>query len=251
MIPKIIHYCWFGRGEMPTLAKKCIASWKKFCPDYELRLWNEDSFDVNSHPFVKEAYEARKFAFVTDYVRLWALVKEGGIYMDTDVEVLKPLDEFLSLPAFSGFETESSVPTGIMASEKNGIWIKDLLGYYEGRHFILQDGRMDMTTNVMIITNMMRGGGFRFDNTKQDFQGMVTMFPKDFFCPKSWETGEIRLTANTYTIHHFAASWHSRRERIYYWTKRRFGARAAYAVSLMFLFFRNPKKNWDALIRRL
>ena len=105
MIPKIIHYCWFGGKPMPELALKCIASWKKFLPEYELRLWNEDTFDINSVPYVKEAYEARKFAFVTDYIRLWALEREGGVYMDTDVEVVKPIDEFLTHDAFCGFES--------------------------------------------------------------------------------------------------------------------------------------------------
>ena len=110
MIPKIIHYCWFGRGKMPELAQKCLDSWKKQLPEYDYKLWNEDNFDINSVPYVKEAYEARKFAFVTDYVRLYALYHFGGVYMDTDVEVLKPLDRFLELPAFSGFESDKEIP---------------------------------------------------------------------------------------------------------------------------------------------
>ena len=121
MIPKIIHYCWFGRGEMPSLAKKCIASWKKYLPEYKVKQWNEDNFDLNLYPYVAEAYAQRKFAFVTDVVRLYALYTEGGIYMDTDVEVLKPLDEFLRHPAFSGFEDEKNVPTGIMGAEKGSL----------------------------------------------------------------------------------------------------------------------------------
>ena len=100
MIPKIIHYCWFGRGQMPELALKCLESWKKYCPDYEIKEWNEDNFDLETYPYAREAYENRKFAFVTDVVRLYALYHEGGIYMDTDVEVLKPLDRFLNDPAF-------------------------------------------------------------------------------------------------------------------------------------------------------
>ena len=118
MIPKIIHYCWFGCGKMPDLALKCIESWKKFLPDYELRLWNEDTFDINSVPYVKEAYEARKFAFVTDYIRLWALEREGGGYMDTDVEVYKPLDEFLDKEGFTGFEDIHYPVTATMGAEK-------------------------------------------------------------------------------------------------------------------------------------
>ena len=113
MIPKVVHYCWFGRGEMPELAKKCIASWKTFLPDYQIKEWNEDNFDINCNQYVKEAYESRKFAFVTDYVRLYAIYTEGGVYMDTDVEVLKTLDPFLHHHAFSGFETDGNVPTGM------------------------------------------------------------------------------------------------------------------------------------------
>src|SRR5574344_319107 len=145
MIPKIIHYWWFGRGKMPELAQKCIESWHKQLPEYEYKLWNEDNFDINSVPYTKEAYEARKFAFVTDYVRLFALYNEGGIYMDTDVEVLKSLDNLLNLPAFSGYESNkfSNFPTGLMASQKKGIWVKEQLDYYTDRHFVNADGTYD------------------------------------------------------------------------------------------------------------
>ena len=118
MIPKKIHYCWFGRGKMPELAVKCIESWKKYLPEYEIKEWNEDTFDLTLYPYAKEAYDNRKFAFVTDVVRLYALYYEGGIYMDTDVEVLKPLDYLLQFDAVSGFETDSQIPTGLMASQK-------------------------------------------------------------------------------------------------------------------------------------
>jgi len=207
MIPKIIHYCWFGRGEMPELAHKCIESWKKFLPDYKLQLWNEDNFDINSNRYVKEAYQSRKFAFVTDYVRLYALYNFGGVYMDTDVEVLKSLDEFLTLPAFSGFESETEIPTGIMASEQYGQWAKDQLEYYIDKAFIMPDGSLDTTTNVTIICNIMGKNGFIFNNTKQNYHNQITMFPKDFFCPKSYLTGKIHLTENSYCIHHFSGSW--------------------------------------------
>lgn len=155
MIPKKIHYCWFGRGQMPELAKKCIESWKKYLPDYEIKEWNEDNFDLNAYPYVREAYDNRKFAFVTDVVRLYALYTEGGIYMDTDVEVLKSLDGFLHHVAFSGFEDDHNIPSGIMASEKGGKWAKDNLDYYVGKHFIKEDGSLDLTTNVITITNYM------------------------------------------------------------------------------------------------
>lgn len=209
MIPKIIHYCWFGRGPLPDLAVKCINSWKKYLPEYEIKEWNEDNFDINLFSYVKEAYENRKYAFVTDVVRLYALYHDGGIYMDTDVEVLKSLDPFLNNCAFSGFEDDTMIPTGIMASEKGGKWAKDNLDYYVNRHFMKSDGSMDMETNVSIITKYMLPLGLKQNNTYQVFPDLITIYPKDFFCPKSKLDGKIYLTNNTVTIHHFAASWTS------------------------------------------
>lgn len=221
MIPKIIHYCWFGHGKMPDLALKCIASWKKYLPEYELRLWNEDSFDIHSVPYVNEAYAAKRYAFVTDYVRLYALYTEGGVYMDTDVEVLKSLDCFLDEPAFSGFEDENHIPTGIMASEKHGEWAKWQLKYYSGRHFLLDGGNYDTTTNVEIIGQWMEENGFVLKNSLQHFQNMITIYPYDYFCPKSHTTGKIHITPNTYTIHHFSMSWIPFRVRMLVYMKRR------------------------------
>lgn len=206
MIPKVIHYCWFGRGKMPALAIRCISSWKEYLPDYELRLWNEDTFDITSVPYVKEAYEARKFAFVTDYIRLYAIYYFGGIYLDTDVELLKNLDNLLHLPAFSGFESDTDIPTGIMASDRYGHWAEEQLLYYKGRHFKKPGGELDMTTNVEIISKIMLANGFRLDNTYQVYRGYMHMFPADYFCPKA-RSGKVTLTPNTYCIHHFAGSW--------------------------------------------
>ncbi len=207
MIPKKIHYCWFGRGEKSALVKKCMASWKKYLPEYELKEWNEDNFDLDLFPFTREAYESRKYAFVTDVVRLYALYNEGGVYMDTDVEVLKPLDSFLHHIAFSGFEDDTQVPTGIMASEKNSIWAKENLDYYHERHFILPDGTWDTTSNVAIITNYMVSKGLLKVNGYYDFPNLITIYPKDYFCPKSYLDKKIYLTDNTVTIHHFSGSW--------------------------------------------
>ena len=214
MIPKTIHYCWFGRGKMPALALKCIKSWKKYLSDYELKLWTEDNFNINTVPYVKEAYENRKYAFVTDYVRLYALYHEGGVYMDTDVEVLKNLDCFLNLPAFSGFEDDVQISTGIMASEKHGEWAMWQLSYYKDKRFILPDGKMDTTTNVVIISNLMSQKGFILKNSFQNFQDMITIYPKDYFCPKSYKDKKIYLTQNTYCIHHFSGSWHPKKVKI-------------------------------------
>ena len=227
MIPKIIHWCWFGHGQVPPMAQKCIRSWKEKLPDYEIKEWNEDNFDVNSVRYVSEAYQRRKFAFVTDYVRLHALYNEGGIYMDSDVEVLRRLDQFHGLPAFTGYESNGACITGIMGSEKGGRWVKDLMDEYQFRQFIRPDGTLDMTTNVKYTVRLMQKKGCRLDGTKEVLPGYVTIFPQDYFCPKSFKTKRITLTENTYTIHHFAASWWDARARCIHWTRRHLGARAA------------------------
>lgn len=210
MIPKIIHYCWFGRGELPMLAQKCIKSWKKYCPDYEIKEWNEDNFDLDKYPYVREAYDNRKFAFVTDVVRLYALYSEGGIYMDTDVEVVKPLDPFLKHTGFSGFEDGKNVPTGIMACEKGAKWAKDNLDHYNGLHFLKPDGTFDLTTNVQTITSYMLKYGLKQDDTYQDFPRFFTIYPRTYFCPKATINRPADFTDKTVTIHHFAGSWVSK-----------------------------------------
>lgn len=206
MIPKVIHYCWFGRGQMPKLALKCIESWKKYCPDYEIKEWNEDNFDLDLFPYVREAYDARKFAFVTDVVRLYALYHEGGIYMDTDVEVIKPLDSLLTYDAVSGFESPTQIQTGLMASRDGHPLFKELLEEYDGIHFLRPDGTLDITTNVIRISNTCRKYGLRLDNTLQTVRGF-TLLPKDYLCPIEQEGHRLVLTENTLCIHHFAGSW--------------------------------------------
>lgn len=207
MIPKIIHYCWFGQGEMPELAKKCIASWRKFMPDYEYKLWNEDGFDVNTAPYTKEAYEAKKYAFVSDYVRLVALFSEGGVYMDTDVEVFKPFDDLLSYDAFAGFEGSKHLPVGtcVMASKANGLWVGEMQKAYQDRHFIKEDSSFDLTTNVQFITARMCEQGFEPNGKEQDYKDLH-VFPVDYFSPRH-TTGEYKRTANTYCDHLGMGSW--------------------------------------------
>jgi len=161
MIPKIIHYCWFGRNPLPDLALKCIESWKKFLPDYEIIEWNEDNFNLDIYQYTREAYELKKYAFVSDVCRLYAIKEMGGIYLDTDVEILKPLDKFLHHNAFSGFETNYTIPTGLMASEKNGKWATEMLDYYYERPFVLDNKKIDMTTNVEIISKLMKQKGIK------------------------------------------------------------------------------------------
>ena len=220
-IPKVIHYCWFGRKRMPKLTKKCIESWKKNLPDYKLILWNEDNFDISINPFMKQAYDSHKFAFVSDFLRLYVLYKYGGIYMDTDVEVIKNLDPFLTKTAFSGFENINFIPTGIMASEKNHPWVKVLLDYYEDKFFINDDGSYNNRPNTEIITELSKQLGLKLDNTYQVLNGGIHIYPNDYFCPKSIYGG-INLTQNTYTIHHFVGSWFSPRKRVIFYFKKYF-----------------------------
>lgn len=213
MIPKKIHYCWFGRGEKPKQAQKCISSWKKYCPDYEIIEWNEDNFDISCNEYVKEAYEAKMYAFVSDYVRLYAMHKDGGIYMDTDVEVVRSLNVFLHEKAFSGFESKESIPTGIMAAEKGFHLFEYLLEYYDRRHFILPNGNLDTTTNTRIITELLSNKGFVPNGKYQVIDGFA-LYPQDFFCPLNNATGVLRKTKNTATIHWFSKSWVAPKYRI-------------------------------------
>lgn len=211
-IPKVIHYIWVGGAEKPDSVKKYIKSWKEACPDYEIIEWNEKNFNISKNRYADEAYKAKKWAFVTDYIRLDVLERYGGIYMDSDVEVLKNLDVFLKEPAFSSFEagdpSQVYLPTGIMASERNGKWVKFLKSYYShSRSFFLEDGNIDTTTNTSIITRMtVEKYGIKLNNKLQKYDDF-TMYPSEYFCPKSWSTREINLTNNSYTIHHFAGSW--------------------------------------------
>lgn len=214
MIPKQIHYCWFGKNDKPKLAIKCINSWKRVCVDYEIIEWNEDSFDISSAPlYVKQAYEAKKWAFVSDYVRLFALVNYGGIYMDTDVEVIKPLDAFLQHQAFSGFEDEKNIPTGIMACEKGFPLFEVFLHYYDDALFLDENGNTSNVTNVTIMTNICLGKGLIQNNQYQIVDGFV-LYPKDYFCPLSYATGKLKKTKNTHTIHWFTGSWKTKEEII-------------------------------------
>ena len=213
MIPKIIHYCWFGGNPLPKSAIKCIESWKKYCPDYEIIEWNEGNFDISSNIYIKEAYDSKKFAFVTDYVRLYVMYMYGGIYMDTDVEVVRPLDEFLSNVAFSGFESSESIPTGIMASEKGFLLYKEFLDYYADKHFVKTDGSFDVTTNVVIMTEIVDKYGLKHNNELQTIKGW-TLYPSDYFCPLNNSTGILHRTNNTATIHWFNKSWVSPSKRL-------------------------------------
>lgn len=215
MIPKIIHYCWFGRNPLTPLAVKCIQSWKNFCPDYKFIEWNEDNFDVNICDYVKEAYDSKKWAFVSDYVRLYALVNYGGIYMDTDVEIIRPIDKLLQFRAVSGFESYNGIPTGFMSCEKGHKMFAEFLDEYKSIHFIKDDGSLDTTTNVTRITRICTKYGLQRNNQMQTINGF-TLLPKDYLCPGASRTGTINITNNTYTIHYFAGSWLDEETRYQY-----------------------------------
>jgi mannosyltransferase OCH1-like enzyme len=213
-IPRIIHYCWFGGKPLPSLAKKCLKSWKKYLPDYKVICWDENSFDVYAHPFTKEAFESKKWAFITDYVRLYVLNEVGGVYMDSDVEVIKPIDEFLINSAFSSFESPYLIPTGLMASSKQNIWIATLLKYYNNKHFIDKDGNPELIPNTNIITQIsIDKFNLQISNSYQVLEGDVHIFPSEYFCPMNWESRKIDPTNNSYALHHFAGSWIEGKEK--------------------------------------
>ena len=211
-IPKIIHYVWVGGNKKPESVQKYIASWKKYCPDYLIIEWNEKNYDITRNRYMHEAYQSRKWAFVTDYMRLDLLDRFGGIYMDSDVEVLKNLDNFMDEPAFTSFETgdpsQTLMPTGLIAAEAGNEWIHYLKSYYDNeRPFILADGSFDLNANTVTITRMTKEKyNIKMNNKLQRTDDFV-IYPSDYFCPKSWSTGKITITENSYTIHHFAGSW--------------------------------------------
>ena len=231
MIPKIIHYCWFGRGPLPELAQKCIASWKKYLPDYEIKEWNEDNFDVNIIPYTAEAYKAKKYAFVSDYARFWILHQYGGIYFDTDVEVIRPLDDIIERGNFMGFETapksqlkedasEASVNPGLGMGVAPGLGlIKKMLDFYEGRHFEFIPGGIGQLTIVHIATEVLRKAGLKQQQGIQQVDDMW-IYPAEYFCPINLKTGRIHVRPNTRTIHHYAGTWQDKHFSFKEWIKK-------------------------------
>lgn len=212
-IPKVIHFCWFGKNEKSELINKCINSWKVHLPEYKIVEWNEENFDLNSNLFVKEAYKEKKWAFVSDYVRLYALYHHGGIYLDTDVELIRDIAVFLNKGCFSGFEDVGSIPTGIMGAVSHHPVIESFLNYYSNRSFYLQNGEIDVTTNVEIITKMSFDEGFVPNGEYQMLNNGFHIYPKEYFCPKDYVSGKITITENTYCIHHFNGSWTSNKHK--------------------------------------
>ena len=219
-IPKIIHYCWFGGAEIPDNIQKFIDGWKEKLPDYEFKKWDEKNYNIEqSCDYVKEAFVAKKWAFVTDYVRLDVCYKYGGIYLDVDVELIKNLDDILELDAFCGFEqgekeTDLEVNTGLIVGMKKGSKIgKILRDDYLTKKFIKEDGNYDTTPCPQIQTKKLKGFGLECNNKKQIIEGM-TVFPYEYFCPMNQYTGETTITKNTYSIHHYSGSWYNEADQL-------------------------------------
>lgn len=207
MIPKIIHYVWFGDRPFGEVEKKCYDSWKKYCPDYEIMVWNEKNFPIaQSNEYAKQAYEEKQWAFLSDVARLYALKEYGGIYVDTDMELVRNIDSFLELPAFFGFEIETEISTGIIGAEAHHPFIEELYQDYKDRSFILSDGSHDRKTNVIRTTEILTEKGLEPNNTKQVIDG-VHIFPREYFSPKDYWTREVDDTSKTYGIHQFTGSW--------------------------------------------
>lgn len=228
-IPKIIHLIWFGNNPYPLIVQKCMDSWKKYCNEYEIKLWNENTFDIDSNTFVKEAYKAKKWAFVSDYVRLYALYHYGGVYIDSDVEILQSFEELLEDEhVVTGYSAKCWLTTGFIAAEKGNKWIKMLIEYYTGRHFVLPDGTYDMKPNNAIITELSKSkAAFKVGDSLISY-GNVRLYPRIFFHPyqkQIFEFNEENIKnidrffnideKNTYCVHYSMGSWSEERHTLF------------------------------------
>lgn len=214
MIPKIIHYCWFGNNELPEKDKQCIESWKKHCPDYKIICWNESNYDISKYQYMKEAYEAKKWGFVPDIARLDIIYQNGGIYLDTDVEMVRNFDELLEYPAFMAFENDRMVNPGLVfgAEKENSIIGEILDTVYRKRSFFKEDGSYDMKPSPVMNTEFLIQKGLSPNGKTQLLPCNMKIYSKEYFCPMDYDTGELTITDNTYSIHHFHASWHTKEE---------------------------------------
>lgn len=207
MIPKTIHYCWFGRGEKPKLAQKCIASWRRFCPDYEIIEWNEENFDINLNAYTKMCYEQKKYAFLSDYIRLLVVNKYGGLYFDTDVEVVKSFDDLLEHKAFLGFETNQYINTGQGFGAQ---MYTDIVQKMIDEYAVVLDGKHGTVGCPVLNTKALQNYGFEMNGLFQE-KDNVFVFPKDYFNPFNDNTGILTKTDNTYSIHWYGKSWMDRK----------------------------------------
>ena len=200
MIPKIIHYCWFGRNPKPQEVLDYIENWKTFCPDYIIKEWNEDTFDVNMMPFTREAYKVKKYAFVSDVCRLYALLNEGGIYLDTDVRLQKSFNSFLELKSFIGKEAPFKVGTAVIGAEKGCSWVQMFYDSYKEKHFISRKGRLNSLENTAILTSLL-------NCNYPNYLDELKVYDIDFFCGKLYNSKQYVISANTVAVHEFYSSW--------------------------------------------
>lgn len=213
IIPKIIHYCWFGNGEMSELEKACIATWRKYCPDYEIKVWNEKNYDIHKCRYMEQAASKGQWSFVTDYVRLDLLYQYGGIYLDTDVELLKNPDFLLQYRSFIGFEQEDRVNSGQGMGAIAGLQVvKELRDMYDEIDFINEDGTLNQKECPQYLTAYLSQKGLQLNNKRQQV-GDMEIFPTEFFSPKNFLTGRISLGPDTVSIHHFNGAWHTEKEK--------------------------------------
>lgn len=224
MIPKIIHLCWLSGDPYPPKITKCLKTWKEFLPDYEVILWDTKRFNLDSSIWVRQAFEKRKYAFAADYIRFYALYHYGGIYLDSDVEVLKSFDDFLDLPYFIGAEKAQTPEAAIIGAEKGCDWIKVCLDYYQNRPFIREDGSLDIKTvpDIMIrqIEQIKPIRVLSLEDSlnirKFDMEKEVLEFNDAFFSPKVFDSRQVEVTPYTYAIHHYQNSWFSPKAKAYY-----------------------------------
>ena len=210
MIPKIIHYCWFGGKEKPKSVIKMINSWKKYCPDYQIKEWNENNFDININQYCREAYDKNKWAFVSDVARLYALYTDGGIYMDTDVEVVKSLDSLLANSGFAGFEGTEWIGTNIIGAEKGNLIIEEFLNLYNNLSFVKEDNSLNTITNVERFTALLTKKHYlKINGSKQELNN-ITIYPTDYFCPYDYINGKLSISNDTNSIHWYSQSWRKR-----------------------------------------
>lgn len=206
VIPRIIHYCWFGKKEIPQRLKSYMQSWKKYCPDYEIVCWSEDNYDIAKNRYVSEAYKCGKWAFVSDYVRLDVINEYGGIYLDTDVELVKPLDELLHFNGFIGFETQTLVATGLgFGSKKDNIVLQKILEYYQ--RIQEQEGKLDFKPCPFVETDVLIGCGLKKNNRLQKLEDDFLVLPTSFLGGMNLGTRKIEISENTYSIHHYSGTW--------------------------------------------
>jgi len=211
MIPKIIHYCWFGGNPIPAKFKKYMESWKIYCPDYKIIEWNELNYDISKNKYMYEAYKNKKWGFVPDFARVDIIYSEGGVYFDVDVELLKPIDELLELHGFMGVEASSNlVNLGLgFAAEKGNEILKAIMDDYDNRNFVKDNGELDTIPSPAINTKVLKKYGYKYSDNIQVLKN-ITIFPPQYFCPMNYNSGEIKLTNNTVSIHHYAGTWQSK-----------------------------------------